>query len=254
MTRRGVDTAVVMAGGLGMRLRPYTTVLPKPLMPIGHLPILELLLLQLHAAGIRHVVISVNHLAGLIQAVIGDGARLGLEVSYHMEADPLGTCGALGDLLDRLPEHFLTINGDLLTNYPFQKLLQTHADSDAAATIATVHQAVPLDFGVLVRDARNEIVDYVEKPKSYKELSIGCYALSREAVRPLVPAGIPCGMPDVLKGLMAQRQRVVGLPVECTWIDIGRPDQYQQAQDLFEQHPQAFLPATLQALAPSAPL
>lgn len=242
MSVRRIDTAVVMAGGLGMRLRPYTTVLPKPLMPIGHLPILELLLLQLRAAGIQNVVISVNHLAGLIQAVVGDGARLGLAVSYQMETEPLGTCGALGYLFDRLPEHFLAINGDLLTNYPFHDLMTAHADSDAVATVATVFKAVTVEFGVLVRDEHGEIVDYVEKPKSYKELSIGCYALDREAARQHLQPGIFCGMPDVLKRFIHHGQRVVGLPVECTWIDIGKPEQYQQAQELFDSHPQSFLP------------
>ncbi|HVR50723.1 MAG TPA: sugar phosphate nucleotidyltransferase [Pseudorhodoferax sp.] len=241
-----------MAGGLGMRLRPYTTVLPKPLMPIGHLPILELLLLQLRAAGIRRVIISVNHLAALLQAVIGDGARLGLAVSYQMESEPLGTCGALGYLFDTLPEHFLAINGDLLTNYPFRDLMAMHASSEAVATVATVRKAVTVDFGVLVRDARGEIVDYVEKPQSFKELSIGCYALCREAVRQHLHPGAFCGMPDILKSFLSQGQRVDGLAVECTWIDIGRPDQYQQAQELFENHPDAFLPTA--SGAPPTPI
>lgn len=211
-------------------------------MPIGQYSILELLLRQLRHAGIRQVIISVNHLAGLIQAVVGDGSRFGMQISYQMEDEPLGTCGALAYMLDRLPEDFLVVNGDLLTNFPIRELLRLHGGSDAVATVATVRKSISVDFGVIVRDESEQVIDYVEKPTSVKELSIGLYAVRRAALQDFLQPGRHCGMPDVLRHYLSQGQQVRAMPAECIWIDIGRPEQYLQAQDLFETTPQTFLP------------
>ncbi len=237
-----IDTAVIMAGGLGMRLRPYTTVLPKPLMPIGNMPILELLLRQLKAAGIRTVILSVNHLAHLIQAVIGDGHALGLTVTYQTEDRPLGTCGALALMMDRLPERFLVVNGDLLTDYPIARMMDAHISSEADATVATARKSVGVDFGVIVRDTQGRVSDYLEKPANVHEISIGLYALTRSAVADRITAGQVTDMPGVLVSLLADGRPVQAHTADCTWIDIGRPEQYQQAQEMFEANAAVFLP------------
>jgi len=242
MTAAGLDTAVVMAGGKGMRLRPYTTVLPKPLMPIGSMPILEILLRQLRSAGIRRVILTVNHLAHLIQAVFGDGRSLDLQIIYQLEDEPLGTCGSLAGLLPHLPEQFLVVNGDLLTNYPIREILDRHLQTAADATIATVRRSVGVDFGVIARADDGRVQAYIEKPATVHEISIGLYVLARRVLEGRLIEGQFADMPTTLTSLLEAGHAVHAHPADCTWIDIGQPEQCQKAQELFETDPQVFLP------------
>ncbi|HEX2101170.1 MAG TPA: nucleotidyltransferase family protein, partial [Candidatus Synoicihabitans sp.] len=156
--------ALILAGGQGQRLRPYTTVVPKPLMPLGDKPVLEVLLRQLHAHGIREVVIAVNHLRELIEAFFNDGRALGLKITYSVEDEPLGTAGPIGAVLDELGNDFLVLNGDLLTTLDFARLITAHETSRAAATVAIYRQQLRLDYGIITRDGDNRLTDYVEKP------------------------------------------------------------------------------------------
>jgi NDP-mannose synthase len=240
--RAVIDTAVIMAGGKGMRLQPYTAVVPKPLMPLGERPILELLIRQLKAAGIDRVILSVNHLAYLIEAVIGDGRELGVSVSYQMEERPLGTCGALGLLADQLPERFLVVNGDLLSDYPITELLDRHCASSAAISVATRLQDSVMEYGMIRRDAAGEVCDYIERPVNEYEVSIGIYAMEKnEALHHLVPAEA-ADMPVLIQNLLRTGESVQAVPAKCTWINIGHPEDYLQAQELFESDPEVFLP------------
>lgn len=239
--RAPIDTAVVMAGGQGMRLRPYTTVLPKPLMPIGDRALLEILLRQLQAAGVRRVIVSVNHLAHLIRAVLDHAALDGLEIDYQYEDAPLGTCGALTLMHDRLPERFLVVNGDLLSDYPIATLLERHADSDAGLSLGTRIARQSVSFGVIRRDDDGRMSDYVEKPAQDYELSIGLYAVERRSVEDFLKPGAYADMPDLIRLLLADGRTVQALPSDCTWIDIGHPEDYQRAQEMFEHDGARFL-------------
>ncbi len=230
-----IDTAVIMAGGQGMRLRPYTTVLPKPLMPLGDYSLLEILVRQLRAAGVRRVILSVHHLAHLLRAVMDHASPAGLEVEYQHEDRPLGTCGALALMRERLPEHFLVVNGDLLSDYPIGRLLERHHAAGAAMTIATRQLRQVVSCGVIERDADGTMVGYVEKPAHEYEASIGLYAMSRRCTDPSLLAGTPADIPTLANRLLALGERVEAAAEECEWIDIGQPDDYQRAQDLFER-------------------
>lgn len=181
--------AVVLAGGLGARLRPYTAVIPKPLLPVGDQPILEIVLRQLRRHGFERVSIATGHLAQLIEAFFGDGSAFGLEIDYFREREPLGTVGALA-MMDALDEPFLVMNGDVLTDLDYSALLGDHATSGAAATIATRKQEVQVSLGVLHFDDVGDgarVTDYVEKPAIHYEASMGVYCFAPAAVQHIVP-------------------------------------------------------------------
>lgn len=224
--------AIVMAGGKGTRLLPYTAVLPKPLMPLGDAPVLELLLRQLRAHGSRRVCLAVNHLRHLIQAYFGEGAGLGLEIEYAVEPEPLGTCGPVYQVLDRMDDDFLLLNGDLVTDLDFAALRRRHLASGADATVAALPRRTQLEFGVLEADASGRLVAIREKPMTEHLLSMGVYVLRREAIRRFLQPGRRFDMPDLLAAMMRGGAIVECHVTDCTWLDIGRPDDYAQAQDL----------------------
>jgi NDP-mannose synthase len=236
--------AVIMAGGKGTRLQPYTALFPKPLMPLGDMPVLELLLHQLRTAGITEVFLAVNHLHHLIRAFCGDGSRFGLKLDYSLEDSPLGTAGPLGGLLDRLDGDFIVTNGDLLTTLDLRKLIDDHSAQNAAASISVYEREVKIDFGLVQTDAEMRLTGYLEKPVSRHLVSMGLYVLNRDAVAPHVKLDTYLDMPDLMKALIAE-----GKTVHCHrqpdsfWLDIGRPDDYATAQQLFAEKRELFLPA-----------
>jgi NDP-sugar pyrophosphorylase family protein len=231
-----------MAGGKGSRLYPYTAVLPKPLMPLGDVPVLELILRQLRGHGVRSVFLAVNHLRHLIQAFFGDGSAFGIDIAYSTEEAPLGTGGPVGVLLERMAENFLVLNGDLVTNLSMSGLLDYHVNESADATIATILREVTLESGVLDIDPRGHVVGYREKPSNTYAISMGLYALRRDAMRGLVEPGRHIDMPDLLLRMIAAGRRVVSYRAECLWLDIGRPDDYARAQDLVAAHSELLMP------------
>lgn len=233
--------ALILAGGKGTRLRPYTTVLPKPLMPIGDYPILEILLRQLARHGVDRVILAVGTAPHLFQALFADGSRLGIAIEYIEEPEPMGTAGPIGLALDRLDESFLVLNGDLLTTLSFSNLFNDHLANGAAATIGVIEREVPIDFGVLVPDESSRLVEYHEKPIHRFTVSMGVYALTREKVRPYLPPGQPLDIPHLMKALLESGNGVRCFREACRWLDIGRVDDYQAAQDLFETHASEFL-------------
>jgi NDP-sugar pyrophosphorylase family protein len=249
--------AVILAGGKGARLRPYTTALPKPLVPIGDShSILEIVLRQLAAYGFDSVTLAINHLGSLIQAYVGDGSRWGLHVTYAEETTPLSTVGPLFALKDRLPEHFLVMNGDVLTNLDFRQLLATHCESDAPLTVATAVRTTQIEFGVLeVVDAR--IVGFAEKPSLRHRVSMGVYGLSRQTLR-AYPAGTPLGFDQLVLDLIASGRPPASYDFDGFWLDIGRPDDYDEANRSFADLRPLLLPdrppgRVADPPAPSAP-
>lgn len=233
--------AIILAGGKGTRLRPYTTVIPKPLMPIGDLPILEIILRQLKQAGIRKIIVAVGYLPHLFEAVIGDGSALGLTIEYSREMEALGTAGPLANLTDRLEEDFLVMNGDVLTTLKFDRFVQAHVKSGTAASICTFQRDVKIDFGV-IQSEDGLLSRYIEKPTYHYEVSMGINMLKKRDVLPHLRVGQYLDMPDLLMKLKEAGGKVQTLRQDCLWLDIGRQEDYLQALDIFESRKQEFLP------------
>jgi NDP-sugar pyrophosphorylase family protein len=238
--RGNIVHAVILAGGKGTRLRPYTTILPKPLMPIGEMPILEVVLRQLRDAGFHDVTIAVGYLAQLLQAFFGSGQRLGLNIRYSIEDEPLGTVAPL-KLIKNLPETFLVMNGDILTNLDYKSLVDFHKRQNASVTIATFERQVKVDFGVLKVDDSGFLYQYVEKPTLNYRVSMGIYVFNSLILR-YVPDSKHFDLPDLVTALIQANERVASYPFEGYWMDIGRADDYAMAAGEFEQKRHIFLP------------
>ncbi|MFC8292200.1 NDP-sugar synthase [Streptomyces sp. NPDC057242] len=224
--------AVILAGGKGVRLRPYTTALPKPLVPIGdEHAILEIVLRQLSQAGFTHCTLAIGHLGEIIRAYVGDGAQWGLSIDYATEENPLGTMGPLLNLRDRLPEHFLVMNGDVLTDLDYADVLRRHEAAGAPLTIATYARKVHIDFGVLTTDD-SRVVAFTEKPSIDYRVSMGVYGVSRKTLDAYTP-GLPLGFDELVLDLLAAETPPHAYDFDGYWLDIGRPDDYDRANAEF---------------------
>lgn len=233
--------AVVLAGGRGTRLAPYTTSFPKPLVPIGDLPILEIVLRQLRWYGVKEAILSVGHLATLIEAYfMSRGPIPGLEISYLRERTPLGTAGALG-MLEGRDENLLVINGDVLTTMNFADMIDFHVEGKAALTIAVYPRTVKIDLGVLEVGSDSNVVDYREKPSLEYLCSMGVYLYSRTALEAITPDE-HLDFPDLVLRLLGDGHRVASYRRDCYWLDIGRPDDYERANMEFGRMRGQFLP------------
>jgi NDP-sugar pyrophosphorylase family protein len=231
--------AVILAGGLGTRLRPYTTVLPKPLVPVGERPILEHILRRLHGCGARRVDLCVGHLGDLIQAYFSQATALpdDLELRWHWEREPLGTAGALR-LVPDLSGTFIAMNGDILTTLDYRELLAFHGQNDAALTVATHAKRVDIDLGVIETDGER-IVGYREKPRLDYEVSMGIYAYDERALDQL-PGDGPCQFPELVQRLLEAGERVAAFRSEAEWFDIGTFEEHQRAAEALERTPDMF--------------
>ena len=232
--------AVILAGGKGRRLAPYTTVFPKPLMPIGDIPILEVVVRQLKHAGFAELTVAVGYLAELLMAYFGDGSKWGVRIRYSREEQPLGTAGPLR-LVEGLDETFLAMNGDLLTNLDYQAMVEHHRSCGAIATMATFRREVKVDLGVLDVDEGQWVRGYTEKPTFQYLVSTGIYLLEPAALE-YIPHEERLDMPDLILRLLAAGQRVSSYPFQGMWLDIGRPDDYERAVAEFEAHRAEFVP------------
>ncbi len=232
--------AVLLAGGKGTRLRPYTTVLPKPLMPIGDQPILEILIRQLRRAGFDDLILAAGPHHELFRTFFGDGARWGVRLRYSVEPRPLGTAAPLR-LIEDLAEDFLLLNGDILTDLPCAELMAEHRRRGAALTIATSERSVFIDYGTLHADADGRLTGFDEKPTLRYRVSMGVYAARRDALQ-AIPAERPFDFPDWVLALQAAGRTVWTFPWAGYWRDIGRPDDYAAAAEEFEQRRQELLP------------
>lgn len=231
--------AVVLAGGKGTRLMPYTTVIPKPLMPIGDVPILELVIHQLKHYGFTEIIITVGHLANLIMAVFGNGEKLGVRIRYFIEDEPLGTAGCLA-LLEDLEDDFLVLNGDLLTTLNFLKLWNFHLQSGAAATISTYKRSYKIDFGVIESTQEQKMKKYIEKPTYDFKVSMGINCINKKALG-WIAKGKALDMPDFMRILVEHNQRVMCFSDDCYWLDIGRMEDYAVAVREFSANKDLFL-------------
>jgi NDP-sugar pyrophosphorylase family protein len=209
-------------------------------MPIGDVPILEVVLRQLKAAGFDRVTLSVGHLAHLLRAFFDDGSRLGLRIDYAVEPEPLGTVGPLASI-DGLNETFLLMNGDVLTDLDYRELVSAHRSRGGVATIATYVRDVKIDFGVLQTDAKGRLTEYIEKPTLQYSVSMGIYLLEPASLR-YVAKGVRLDFPDLIKTLIREGQNVVSFPFSGYWLDMGRPDDYERAVKDFEARKADFLP------------
>ncbi len=236
-----IRQAVIMAGGKGTRLHPYSALFPKPLMPLGDKPVLELLLRRLKAVGVREVILAVNHLRHLVQAYFSDGSDLGIRILYSGEDKPLGTAGALGNMIDELDDTFFLTNGDLLTTMDLNRMALTHLAERADASVGVYQRENKIDFGLIEFDSKMRLCAYREKPTNKYFVSMGVYILQREAVRAHVAGADYLDMPNLLLKIHANKGNVLCFNDDCIWLDIGRPDDFAQAQKMFEDDRGAFL-------------
>jgi NDP-sugar pyrophosphorylase family protein len=233
--------AVLMAGGKGTRLQPFTAILPKPLVPIGDISILEMVLRQLQFYGFRKIIITVGHKAELVMAVVGDGNRFGIDIIYHNEEKPLGTIGALAYLED-LEDNFLVMNGDICTNLDFREFYNDHIKSGAMATIGAYARREKIELGVLtVEEYDQNIVGFQEKPTYDFLVSMGVNAFNKSIVS-FVPKGKFFGFDDLMHKMLEKKVVVRSYLFGGLWHDIGRPDDYEKMLQDFKADPSAYLP------------
>ena len=232
--------AIILAGGKGRRLLPYTTVLPKPLMPIGDYPIIEVILRQLKRCGFSKISISTGYLHELIHAYLDSNKTLGLNISYSHEDTPLGSIGPLR-LIEDLEDTFLVMNGDILTDLDYKKLIEFHKEHNAIATVATYQRDANIDFGVLETDSEKKIIAFREKPTYHFNVSMGVYVFSKK-ILDFVPADTPFGFDQLMYALIAKNEEVYSYSHTGYWLDIGRPDDYARSIEEFERYKDRFLP------------
>lgn len=233
------NRAVLLAGGLGTRLRPYTVVLPKPLMPVGDYPILEIIARQLRQHGFSRLTMAVNHQAEIIKAFFHDGSKWGIDIDYSLESKPLSTIAPLC-LIDDLPEHFLLMNGDVLTDLDFSELFAKHVRENRLFTVSAARRKHIIDYGVLHVDG-TKLSGFEEKPAVEYLVSMGVYVVNRRVLK-FVPSDTKFGFDDLMRYMIADGHPVHVETHEGYWLDIGRPDDYMQAIDEFAVRKDLFLP------------
>ena len=234
-------TAVILAGGMGTRLKPFTMTIPKPLLPLGDMPILEVVMRQLEEAGFRRIVLTLGHMAHLFTAVIGDRTRWKADIEFCLEDSPLGTAGGLR-LIKNLPEDFLVMNGDLLTTINYAELMAEHRESKSWGTIGMNQREVRIDYGVVVPTPEGTLGEYREKPTLTYEVSMGINAISARSIE-YIPVEGRFDMPDLFRALQRAGKKVSCRSFDCYWRDIGRFDDYTEASRDFTENPGKFLPA-----------
>ena len=231
--------AVILAGGKGTRLAPYTTVLPKPLMPIGEMPILEIVIRQLEKHGFNDLTLAVGYLAELLMAYCGDGSKFNVKLNYSREEQPLGTAGPIS-LVSDLNDTFLVMNGDLLTTIDYSAMLKYHKERGALATVACYQRDVKIDLGVIEVDSDNWVVNYIEKPTYHYSVSMGIYLFEPEVLQ-YIPKNQRLDLPELVINLMNADKKVNVFNFDGYWLDIGRPDDYEKAIEEFGKNRETFL-------------
>ena len=235
-----IRRAVILAGGKGRRLAPYTFVIPKPIVPIGTTPIVEIVLRQLARDGVEHITIALGHMSEIVRAVAGDGSKFGVRLDYSEESKPLGTMGPLRQIPD-LGDDFLVLNADLLTDISFAELSRFHRAHGGPATVATYVKTTRLELGVIETDDASRIVGFQEKPVLHHKVSMGIYAFHRSILE-FIPADTHFGFDGLMEALLGAGRPIRSYLFQGQWLDIGIPADYQAAQEEFEQHPERYLP------------
>jgi len=226
--------AIILAGGKGTRLAPYTAVFPKPLMPIDGIPILEVIVKQLAHFQIEDLIFTVSPQSeALLSAYFGDGRKFGVDICYSKEERPLGTAGPLS-LISDLTETFLVMNGDILTTLDYQKLIRYHRQHKGMVTIAMSQKKVQLELGVMEFNRAHQLTRYIEKPTLSYSVSMGIYVFERKILK-WIPPEKYLDFPELIQKLLKQRIRVVCYPSNDFWLDIGRHEDYEEAQKKFQE-------------------
>lgn len=226
--------AIILAGGKGTRLRPYTTLIPKPLVPLGgKYTILEIIIMQLMRSGFTHITLAVNHLSHLIMAFFGDGSRLGVKLDYSREEADLGTIGPL-TLIDDLPENFLVMNGDILCDLDYRAFFERHVQARHRISVSAYRRQVHVDFGVLHYDQACHLSEFQEKPLLEFDVSMGVYCFDREVIKAL-PRGVAYGFDNLMVDELAKGQRIDVCPFSGYWLDLGRLSDYEYADEHFAE-------------------
>jgi NDP-sugar pyrophosphorylase family protein len=232
--------AIILAGGKGSRLAPYTTILPKPLMPLGDVPILDIVTRQLIYHGFRDITLAVGHLAELVMAYCGDGSRYNIKLSYSREETPLGTAGPIA-MVPRLNETFLVMNGDILTTLNYSDMLRYHKEENYIATLATYKRTVKIDLGVIESDSSHMVTNYIEKPDFTYNVSMGIYIFEPTILK-YIPKDEPLDLPILIMRILKKGEKVRCYNFSGKWLDIGRHDDYEQALRVFHEHRVDFMP------------
>ena len=221
--------AIILAGGKGQRLKPYTTLIPKPLVPVGDkYSILEIIILQLRNNGFTHITIAVNHLAHLISSYFGDGSRLGIKIDYSIEDRELSTIAPL-KLIDDLPKSFLVMNGDILSDINYLDLYSYHLNNKSDISVACFKRDVKIDFGV-IESSNNIVTSFDEKPLLNYNVSMGVFCLNK-SVLDRVPVNSKYGFDDLMYDSFNSNKDILVYPFDGYWLDIGRPDDYEKANN-----------------------
>ena len=231
--------AIILAGGKGTRLRPYTVVLPKPLMPIGDYPILEVIIRQLVQNSFTHITLAVNHQADLIKTFFGDGSKWGIKIDYSLEDKPLSTMAPL-KLIKDLSDNFLVMNGDILTDLNYGEFYEYHIKNKNIFTISSYQREVKSEFGVLELDNENTLVGFKEKPIQKYNVSMGIYMVSKRVVE-FIPKDTFYGFDHLMLDLVKKNKNPSVKPFNGYWLDIGRPDDYEIAINIFEKEKEKFI-------------
>ena len=226
--------AVIQAGGKGTRLRPYTLVLPKPLIPVGDLPVIEILLKWLRRNGVEEVYITISYLEHLIKALCGDGSQWGMSIGYSEEPEPLGTIGPLLLIREKLTEPFVVLNGDLITDLDLHAFIPFHQRHGGLITVAVTEKTVKTDLGVL-ETQNGRMSSFREKPTMRFEVSMGIYCM-RPEILDLIPRGVPFGFDDLMHTMLDRDLPVHVYRHDGLWMDIGREEDFLQAQKVFEHN------------------
>lgn len=219
--------AVILAGGKGTRLKPYTISLPKPLVPIGEMPILEIIIRKLATAGFDHITITINHMAEIIKAFCGDGSKWGIKIDYSLEDKPLSTMGPL-KLIKDLPENFLVMNGDVLTDLNLEEFYNYHCKQSNIFTVSGYIREQKVDYGVLECNDKNQLVKFIEKPTNTYQVSMGVYMANKKILE-LIPQDTFYGFDHLMLDLIKTGNPACVKVHDGYWLDIGRPDDYEKA-------------------------
>lgn len=228
-----IKRAIILAGGKGTRLKPFTKILPKPLMPIGKFTILEIVIRQLKYYGFKHITITVNHQAKLIKAFFGNGKKFNVTIDYALEKKPLGTMGPLKGIKN-LPENFLVMNGDILTDLNFSKLYNIHKKNKNLFTISSYKRKDSIDYGLLKINEKNTLTKFVEKPSKTYQVSMGIYIIEKKIIKYL-PNNRYFGFDNLMYKLLKLKKNVKVINHNGYWLDIGKPEDYINAIKQFKK-------------------
>jgi NDP-sugar pyrophosphorylase family protein len=226
--------AVILAGGLGSRLKPFTEIIPKPLLPIGEKSILEIQIEKLKSYGVNEIILATNYKSDYIEKFVGDGNRYGVNITISKESEPLGTVGPLTLLKDKLDKPFIVINGDILTAIDFTKFYNFSLQKNELLTIAIKKEVLPFAFGNI--SFEGDIVTNVEeKPDIVTYILAGIYVMQPEIIN-MIPDNTYYGVDTLIKDMIAKKLRIVKYEMSEYWLDIGKISDYEQAQNIYKEH------------------